>query len=73
MGVGFLIYATKNAWTDWRENRALAKELDAAKKSYSEYRWEPNMVGGVDCGRWVRKSDGKPLDVIDLGSDVGLE
>jgi hypothetical protein len=45
-----------------REQRALRKELDEAEKKFrDELVWKPRMVGGIDCGEWVRK-DGRPIE-----------
>jgi hypothetical protein len=48
-----------NGLKDWGEQRELKRELDEADKKFKEeYEWKPMMVGGADCGKWVRK-DGR--------------
>jgi hypothetical protein len=37
--------------TEWRQDRKDRKEIEEDR--------------GVDCGVWVRKSDGRPLRLID--------
>ena len=50
------------AYLDWKEHRNWKKQFEAKKKIWDEQHvWRPNIVGGVDCGKWVRK-DGRPID-----------
>jgi hypothetical protein len=54
----------------WKERRQWRREFKAKEKKWNEENhWEPKMVGGVDCGRWVR-NDGMP-PVYDEWSPVG--
>jgi hypothetical protein len=49
-------YMVSNCLKDWGEQRERKRELDEADKEFKEeYEWKPMMVGGADCGKWVRK------------------
>jgi hypothetical protein len=62
LGAIGLWYITRNAWREWREQRSLNKEIDEARKKFkAEHVWQTRMVGGVDCGEWVRK-EGRPIE-----------
>jgi hypothetical protein len=61
LGVWGVWYLLSGMFKEWREQRALNKELDETHQRFNdEHVWQPDMVGTVDCGRWVRK-DGQPL------------
>jgi hypothetical protein len=69
-------YFTRNTWREWRQDRAIIKEIEEAHKKFrAENEWKPRMVHGVDCGQWVSKKDGRPCaDLVDtLGYEVGLD
>lgn len=54
-------FGGRAAWKEWREHRDLVKEMDDASKKFNEeHEWEPHLVNGVDCGRWVEKKDRLP-------------
>jgi hypothetical protein len=55
-----VFYMIRAGLKDWREQRALNKELDESHRAMRDkYRWEPDMRTGSDQGKWVRK-DGLP-------------
>jgi hypothetical protein len=61
LGAAGLFMGFKAAHEDWKERRQLKKEMDESMARFkAEHRWQPKMVGGVDCGEWVRK-DGTPV------------
>jgi len=63
--VAGLLYNARFAYREWRKDRDTVRELDEAQRRFqSEHVWKPRMVGGVDCGEWVRK-DGRPLGAED--------
>jgi hypothetical protein len=48
-----------------RQHRKDWKERQEEEKNFrEEYEWKPSMNNGVDYGEWVRKSDGRPLRLI---------
>jgi hypothetical protein len=52
----FFAMGARAAYRQWSADRRLKKELDEAKRKFdAKYRWEPEMVNGVDCGRWWTK------------------
>jgi hypothetical protein len=60
VGVG-LWYGVRNAWREWREQRAMVREMEEAQSKFNaEHEWKPYLVNGIDCGEWVRK-DGEPI------------
>jgi hypothetical protein len=62
VGVG---YGVNRAWKEWREDRAMVKEVrESMEKFDAEHEWKPHMVNGVDCGEWIRK-DGRPVGIDD--------
>jgi hypothetical protein len=61
LGVWGAWYILSGIFKDWREQRALNKEIDVAQRRFKEQHvWQPRMVSGTDCGEWVRK-DGQPI------------
>jgi hypothetical protein len=61
-GIIWLCKKLYEGWEAWKERRQWRKDYEAKKKIWDkENNWKPKMVGGVDCGEWVR-NDGKPID-----------
>ena len=57
LGGGFLL---RNAWKEWRQDRADAK----AQEFHAAHVWKARVISGVDQGEWVRK-DGRPIGIDD--------
>jgi hypothetical protein len=64
LGVVGIIWLCKKLFEgigEWRERRQWGKEYDAKKRAWeAEHVWQVKMVGGADCGEWVRR-DGRPI------------
>jgi hypothetical protein len=57
LGVFGFWYLGNKMLREWRDRRAFKKELDEMRKN-DDTVWKPDMVSGVDHGRWVRKDGG---------------
>jgi hypothetical protein len=60
--IGIFVFFKKE-YPKWKERRQWRKEFKAKEKVWmSENHWQPKMVGGVDCGEWVRNDGTTPDD-----------